>query len=73
MAVTHADSLLHLQENLDSKEMPAEWKWPLSWEMERHMQRVVAERKAKAGVEDDDEDTETPPEWDDETAEMWRR
>lgn len=56
MAVSHADYILELQSNLDSSEMPPEWKWPLPWEMERHMNKVLADRKKKYGTDNDDDD-----------------
>ena len=74
MAVSHADSILTLQENLSDKEMPPQWKWHLPWEMERHMERVVADRKAKYGGGDDDDDPPASDErWEvNELAESWK-
>lgn len=76
MAVAHADSILQLQENLESKEMPPEWMWPLSWEMEQHMAKVSAARREKYGIEDDDDDP-VPYEGDgwlrNELADEWKR
>lgn len=49
---------MQLQESLERKEMPPEWMWPLPWEMESHMRRVVAERRERFGIEDDDDEDE---------------
>jgi putative NADPH-quinone reductase len=53
----HADYLLQLQQDLSSEEMPPEWMWPLPWEMEQWIDRVVRERKAKYGGNDSDFDS----------------
>lgn len=45
--MAHANQILSWEENLSSDEMPPEWMWPLSWEVKRHMEKVVADRKAK--------------------------
>lgn len=57
MALQHADMILGLQEDLTSAEMPAEWMWPLPWEMEKALKRVSEDRKAgKIRNSDDDDD-----------------
>jgi hypothetical protein len=48
-AVEHALRVLSWYENLPSDEMPPNWMWCLDWEIERHFERVDAERKAKFG------------------------
>lgn len=45
MAVAHADHILQLQENLDRDEMPPEWMWPFTDEMNEHIDRVQADRR----------------------------
>ena len=49
MAVTHADHILQLQENLDSNEMPPEWMWPFTSEMNAWLDRVSVERRSRYG------------------------
>lgn len=67
--VSYADHILELEANLSSDEMPPEWKWPLPWEMDDHLTKVVADRKAKYGGDDDDDDepvgdeNQLLPEW----------
>jgi len=66
-AIAHADHILQLQEDLSSDEMPPEWMWPLWWEMERWLNRIVKERAAKYGSDDnadvDWEENELAAEW----------
>lgn len=70
MAVTHADHIIKLQEDLAGDEMPPEWMWPLSWEMETHLEKVIADRKARYGTDADDGDDS----WDEnELATEWKK
>ena len=32
--------------------MPPAWKWPLPWELDRHINKVIEERHAKYGSKD---------------------
>lgn len=45
MAVTHALTVLGWQENLLSEEMPPEWMWPLTDELEEWFEEVSARRR----------------------------
>lgn len=68
--MVHADHIVKLQEDLSEDEMPPEWMWPLSWEMETWLERVIKERKIRYGVADDDLDSE----WEEnEFAADWKR
>jgi len=59
--VSHAYRILHWQENLVGDEMPPEWMWPLSDELEDWFADVEVKRKAKYGGGGADE-FEDPPE-----------
>lgn len=60
-AIDHADMILSLQEDLSSKEMPPEWMWPLSWEMNRWLARIAAERRKRFNIPDDDDGSAHEP------------
>lgn len=45
MAVTHALTVLGWQENLLSEEMPPEWMWPFTEELEEWFEEVTARRR----------------------------
>lgn len=59
MAVSHADHILQLQENLDRDEMPPQWMWPFVQEMNEWLDRIQSERRnrynAPAASSDDDD------------------
>lgn len=50
MAVSHADHILQLQENLDRDEMPPRWMWPFVDEMNEWIDRVQSDRRNKSGA-----------------------
>lgn len=47
MAVSHADHILQLQENLDRDEMPPVWMWPFTERMNEWLDRITRERKER--------------------------
>lgn len=49
MAIAHAHNVLHWQENLFDEDLPPEWMWPLSDELEDFFAEVTARRKEKYG------------------------
>lgn len=49
MAVAHAHTVLHWQENLFDEDMPPEWMWPLVDELDDHFEAVMARRKERYG------------------------
>lgn len=51
--------------------MPPEWMWPLPWEMEAHMDKIIAKRKAKYGGDDTDAEP-TGEATENEFAQAWR-
>lgn len=72
MAIIHADQIVQLQEDLSSDEMPPEWMWPLYWEMDVWLDRVVKQRKAKYGGGDED-DFDTAEYTENEYAAEWKK
>lgn len=60
MAVEHASRVCDWQENLQQDEMPPEWMWPFSDELDEWFEEVDRRRKEKYGSRDDSGDTETP-------------
>lgn len=56
MAVSHALTVIGWQENLLSEEMPPEWMWPLTDELEEWFEAVSARRKDGTSRDDDLED-----------------
>lgn len=68
--MVHADYILRLQEDLASGEMPPEWMWPFHWEMDKWLEKIIKERKAKYGGDGDDD----PEDWDEnELASEWKK
>jgi hypothetical protein len=66
----HADYILRLQDDLESGEMPPEWMWPLNWEMDKWLEKIIKDRKAKYGGDDEDPDDD----WDEnELATEWKK
>ena len=55
MAVAHAHTVLHWQENLFDEDMPPEWMWPLVDELDDHFAAVMARRKERYGGNDSDD------------------
>lgn len=49
MAILHAQNVLHWQENLFDDDMPPEWMWPLSEELDEFFEGVMARRKERYG------------------------
>ena len=56
MAVAHAHTVLHWQENLFDEDMPPEWMWPLVDELDDHFAAVMARRKERYGDGNDSDD-----------------
>lgn len=54
MAIEHASHICDWQENLQEDEIPPEWMWPFSEELEVHFEEVDRKRKEKYGLDDDD-------------------
>lgn len=52
--------------------MPPQWMWPLPWEMEAHMDKVIAKRKARFGHDDDGDDADDAEMTENEFAKAWR-
>ena len=49
MAITHAQTILHWQENLMSEDMPPEWMWPLGEELDAWFAAVKERHEEKYG------------------------
>jgi hypothetical protein len=60
MAVAHAHTVLHWQENLFDEDMPPEWMWPLVDELDDHFAGVLARRKERYGSGGRDDDDDAP-------------
>jgi hypothetical protein len=46
MAISHALSILHWQENLTSEDMPPEWMWPLNDSLDEWFEEVDARHRS---------------------------
>lgn len=55
MAVSHALTILHWQENLLEEDMPPEWMWPLADELNEWFEEVL-DRRASGGRREEYED-----------------
>ena len=76
MALGHANMILSWEENLATEEMPPRWMWHLPWEINRHMEKVVADRKAKYESKPNSEgsdDASSTWEADDDDVQAWIR
>lgn len=54
MALAHAVMILGWQENLLEGEMPPRWTWALDEELNRHFERVKADRDSGRDADSDD-------------------
>lgn len=68
MALAHADAVCQWRENTLEDEMPPQWMWPFSEEVERHFANVDEARKARATGEESESDME-----ENELAKGWKR
>lgn len=57
-AIAHATFIVHLQKQMHSDEMPPQWMWPFSDELEEWFEAV--EEKRKAGTQPGAQDETVP-------------
>lgn len=63
-AIQHAEIILGWYEHLPSEEIPPNWMWAFSDELEEWFEEVSLARKSKYGLADDDWDGMVQNEWD---------
>lgn len=56
MAITHAQTILGWQENLLTEDMPPEWMWPLTEELDDWFKDVKARHDERYGGSRDEKD-----------------
>ena len=75
MAHGHANMIISWEENLAEDEIPPRWMWHLPWDLKTHMEKVVADRKAKYESKPNSDGSDNAPAWeaDDDDVKAWIR